>query len=122
MEIQSLPLVEIIFAVLIFAFLFFRKKDASRKNSDKVLKFELKLSGGTFTPDEIRVPFNQPAQLLIYRYDSEPSEELFEIDELQIYELLPAGHTTIIAFNPQKRGKFPLVLAAEKQAAWLIVE
>ena len=49
-------------------------------------------------------------------------DELFEIEELGIYELLPALHTTIIAINPERRDALPWFWAAKNRPESLIVE
>jgi len=117
-----LTLVEILIAAAIFGYLFFRRRPGPVEGPHSVQRIEIKLSGAALTPAEVRVPLNRPAQLVIHRLDSDPEEELFEVDELQVYALLPALHTTIIPFNPQQRGSFPIVLGGEKEAGKLIVE
>jgi len=112
---------EILIAGGIFGYLFFRRKPSDR-GPEGIQRIELKLSGAALNPDEIRVKFNRPAQLLVHRFEEDPAEELFEIDELKVYALLPALHTTIIPFSPQRRGIFPIVLGGERQAGTMIVE
>ena len=112
--------VEILIAGAILWYLFFRRKPESASEAG-VQRVEIKLSGNELTPSDIRVDYNRSTQLYIHRFDSEPDEELFEIDELKVYALLPARHTTIIPFNPQQRGAFPLVLAANRPAGTIIV-
>ena len=122
MENPWLIFVEIVIAVAILAYLFFRRRPPPAGDRDSLQKIEVKLSGAEFEPKEVRVQYNRPAQLLIHRYESDPDEELFEIDPLQVYALLPAMHTTIIPFNPQVRGSFPMVLGGERKAGVMIVE
>lgn len=102
-------------------FLFFRKGRSKHSQNATFYRIEIKLLG-TFSPDELVLQQLQPVELLIHRYDSEPADELFEIEELGLYELLPARHTTIIRFTPEKRGRFPMVLAGEREVGWIIVE
>jgi len=84
---------------------------------------ELKLSeSGKLTPHEMRIPVKRKIHLVIQRLDREPTEELFEIEALNVYELLPALHVTIIAIQTEQRGRFPIVLAGEQEAGTLIVE
>lgn len=122
MENPWLIFVEIVIAAAILGYLFFRRRPPQVAGEDSVLRIEVKLFNATLRQDEVRVQFNRPAQLLIHRFDIEPDEELFEIDDLQIYALLPARHTTIIPFNPQQRGSFPMVLGGDRQAGMMIVE
>ncbi|MFZ5432248.1 MAG: cupredoxin domain-containing protein [Calditrichota bacterium] len=115
-------LIEVAAVMGLLIFLFFRKK---RKDSDQTgasNRFDLRLSGGELTPKEVVLQVNQPVQLVIARYDSEPREELFEIQELEIYELLPALNATIIKINPTQRGTFPMVIGAEKTVGTMIVQ
>jgi len=114
-------LIEVAIALALLWYLFARKKSTFGPEARHLQRVELKLRGG-LSPAEIRLQAGRPAQLLIHRYEREPSDELFEIEELGIYELLPALHTTIIALNPDKRGRFPMVLGGEKQAGMVIVE
>ncbi len=79
------------------------------------------MANQTLSPIEIRIESNRPTQLLIHRLDREPDDELFEIEDLDIYELLPALHTTIISFQADKRGKFKMVLAGQREAGVIIV-
>lgn len=122
MENPWLIFVEIVIAAAILGYLFFRRRPPHSVGTDSVQRIEVKLSHATLRPDEVRVQFNRPAQLLIHRFESAPDEELFEIDGLQVYALLPALHTTIIPFNPQRRGSFPMVLGGDRQAGVMIVE
>lgn len=113
---------EILLAACIFAFLYFRRRSSTSGGSEGgVLRLEMKLAG-ELTPSVITVQVNRPVRLLIHRFEEEPSEELLEIEELNLYELLPAYHTTIISFLPEKRGTFDIVLAGERRAGRLIVE
>ena len=115
-------LIEILLAGGILIYLFFRKKSA-RGGSDTVTRrVEVRLSEGVLQPKEIHVAFGSPSELIIYRYDKEPKEELFEITDLDIYELLPALNATIIKMNPEKRGTYPVLLGESEQAGVLIVE
>ena len=112
--------VEIIIAGVIFGFLFFRRKPKGDSDAG-VRRVELKLSGAVLTPAVISVSFNHSTQLIVHRFDAEPAEELFEIDDLKVYALLPALHSTIIPFNPQQRGSFPIVLGGDRTAGTLTV-
>jgi plastocyanin domain-containing protein len=114
-------LLEIGAAGFILWLLFFRKKYGHSAEKHGLQRIEIKLLAG-MAPAEVRVAVGQPAQLLIHRYDKEPPEELFEIEELGIYELLPALYTTVIAFNPEKRGRFPMILGGERKAGMMVVE
>jgi hypothetical protein len=69
----------------------------------KLQQVESKLKNGQLDPAEFEFKVNHPVQWLIHRFDSEPDDEIFEIEELDLYELLPAGHTTVFAFYPRKR-------------------
>lgn len=122
MENPWLILVEIVIAAAILAYLFFRRRSADRPGEEGFQRIEVRLSSSALNPAEVRVRLNHPTQLLIHRFESDPDEELFEIDELQVYALLPAMHTTIIPFNPQQRGRFPIVLGGDRQAGTMIVE
>ena len=122
MENPWLVFSEIVIAGAILGYLFFRRRPAGDQSGGSVHRVEVKLSGAALLPAEVRVQFNHPAQLLIHRLESNPDEELFEIDALQVYALLPAMHTTIIPFNPQRRGSFPMVLGGEREAGTMIVE
>ncbi len=114
-------LVEIGVVGFILWLLFFRRKFAQPPEKQGLQRVEVKLSG-SLVPAEVKVLAGQPAQLLIHRFDREPEEELFEIEELGIYELLPALYTTVIAFNPEKRGRFPMILGGERKAGTMVVE
>lgn len=100
----------------VFWYFYFRGR--SRKvvpREERMLQqFESKLLNGKLEPEEYEFKVNQPVQWLINRFDSAPDDEIFEIEGLEIYELLPAGHTTILAFLPEKKGKFKIVLGAER--------
>jgi plastocyanin domain-containing protein len=121
MENPWLILIQVLAAGSILYFLFFRKGRSDKSQNATFQRIELKLMRD-FTPNELALQQHHPVELLIHRYDSEPQDELFEIEELGLYELLPARHTTIIRFTPEKRGRFPLVLAGEREAGWVVVE
>ncbi len=121
MENPWIVFAEIVIAAAILGYLFLWKKP-NEPEQEGVQRIEVKLSGTALSPDEIRVKFNRPAQLLVHRFEAEPAEELFEIDDLKVYALLPALHTTIIPFNPQERGIFSIVLGGERPAGTVIVE
>jgi len=114
-------LVEIAAAGFILWLLFFPRKFGHSTEKHGLQRIEIKLSG-SLAPSEVRVAVGRPAQLLIHRFDKDPPEELFEIEELGIYELLPAYYTTVIAFNPEKRGRFPMILGGERKAGMMVVE
>lgn len=114
-------LVEIFAAGFILWLLFFLKKFGHTAEKQGLQRIQLKLSGG-LTPAEVQVEAGRPAQLLIHRFDREPPEELFEIEELEIYELLPALHTTVIAFHTEKRGRFSMILGGKRKAGTIVVE
>jgi plastocyanin domain-containing protein len=106
---------------LIFGYLYFRKKPALDSNNPPLQQIELKLKG-VFSPEQTRIKAGHPVQMLIHRFDMDPVDEIFEIDELGIYDLLPAAHTTIVTFLPEKKGKFKMILAGEREAGLMIVE
>lgn len=112
---------EILVAASLFIFLFWRRPKKKDADSRELLRIEIKLSGG-FQPSEVHLNLGRPTQLVIHRFEAAPEDELFEIEDLDIYELLPAYHTTIIAINPHKRGSFPMILGGEKKAGLIIVE
>jgi plastocyanin domain-containing protein len=114
-------LAEIVAAGVILYLLFFRKKFGYNTEKIGLQRVELHLSG-KLTPAEVHVTSGHPAQLLIHRFDKDPPEELFEIEELEIYELLPSLHTTVIAFHPEKRGRFPMILGGERKAGIIVVD
>ena len=114
--------IEILIAGAILVYLFFRRRPDPGESGGPIEKVEVKLSGEVLKPSDVRVRLNRPVQILVHRFDREPEEELFEIDDLQVYALLPALHTTIIPFNPQKRGTFPIVLGGERRAGAITVE
>jgi plastocyanin domain-containing protein len=106
---------------LIFGYLYFRKKPEVASDEPHLQQIELKLKG-VFSPDQPRIKAGRPVQMLIHRFDLDPTDEIFEIGELDIYELLPAAHTTIISFLPEKKGKFKMILAGEREAGLMIVD
>lgn len=114
-------LAQILAAGAILAFLYFRRSPVLTSREREIQRIEIKLLGN-FSPTEVRFQPDRTAQLVIHRFDSEPKDEIFEIEELNIYELLPAGHTTIISFETEKRGMFPITLGEKQQAGMLIVE
>jgi hypothetical protein len=122
MENPWLIFVEILIAAAILGYLFFRRRPSDRSTPDSVQRIETKLSRNEFEPNVLTVQYDRPAQLLIHRFDNDPDEELFEIEELQVYTLLPALHTTIIPFSPQRRGSFAMVLGGSRRAGTLTVE
>jgi plastocyanin domain-containing protein len=113
--------VEILLATALLLYFFSRRKPGAKEERHAVQRVEIKLKG-TLTPSEIQIKIDQPAQLVIHRLDEHPIEELFEIEELEIYEILPALHATIIAFTPHKRGRFPIILGGEQNAGIIAVE
>jgi hypothetical protein len=113
-------LLEIGLAAGIFSYLFFRRRPGSPLRGG-TQRIEIKLSG-RLEPAEVHVRAGTPAQLLIHRFEEDPQDELFEIEELNIYEMLPALHTTIIAFQAQRRGKFKMLLGGEREAGLIIVD
>jgi hypothetical protein len=113
---------EIAIVAAIFAYLYFRKRHDSSSERGTIQKIEIKLAHGNLSPSELHLQLNRPTQLIIHRLDSEPDDELFEIDELAIYELLPALHSTVMMLNPQQKGTFKMVLGAEREAGIVIVE
>jgi plastocyanin domain-containing protein len=117
-----LLVIEIALVAAILFYLYFRKRQDSSPERGIPQKIEIKLTDGCLSPAEIHLQLNRPIQLLIHRHDRSPDDELFEIEELGIYELLPALHTTIIFTNPQKSGKFKMVLGAEREAGVVVVE
>jgi plastocyanin domain-containing protein len=112
---------EIALVAIIFFYLYFKKRTASPQTRGMLQRIEVRLANQTLSPIEIRIESNRPTQLLIHRLDREPDDELFEIEDLDIYELLPALHTTIISFQADKRGKFKMVLAGQREAGVIIV-
>lgn len=108
----------IAFIAAVFWYFYFRGRSGSSepREARKLQQFETKLKNGILEPAEYDIKVDHPVQWLINRYDSEPDDEIFEIADLEIYELLPAEHTTIIAFLPEKKGKFKIVLGAEREA------
>ena len=112
---------EIVLAAGLLWYFLGRRKLPAKEERHGPSRLEVKLCG-TFAPQEVRTKCGNFAQLVIHRLDEQPPDELFEIEELEIYELLPALHVTIISFNPQKRGRFAMVVGGERQAGTLIVE
>ncbi|NUO19657.1 cupredoxin domain-containing protein [bacterium] len=108
----------IAFIAGIFWFFYFRGRSGRvlPREERKLQQFESKLKNGLLEPAEYEIRVGHPVQWLIHRFDSEPDDEIFEINELSIHELLPGGHTTIIAFLPEKKGRFKIVLGAEREA------
>jgi len=106
---------------LIFGYLYFRKKPQLDPDDVPLQQIELKLKG-VFSPGEVRIRTGKPVQMLIHRFETEPVDEIFEINELEIHELLPAAHTTVIAFLPKKKGTFKMMLGGEREAGEIIVE
>lgn len=106
------------FMVGIFWFLYFRNRSgpSGTREERKLQQAETKLKSGVLEPAHLEFKVNRPVQLLIHRFDLDPADEIFEIAELEIYELLPAGHTTVIAFLPERKGKFKIILGAEREA------
>jgi hypothetical protein len=113
--------VEILLAMGLLLYFFRKRRASNSEESAGPQRFELKLRDN-FEPREARLKLGKHAQLIIHRFATEPADELFEIEELEIYELLPALHTTVIAVNPQKRGRFRMVLGGEREAGVLVVE
>ncbi len=101
----------------VFWFFYFRNRSGSSgpREERKLQQLETKLKNGQLEPAEYDIRRGHPVQWLINRYDVEPDDEIFEINELEIYELLPAGHTTVIAFLPEKKGKFKIVLGTDRE-------
>jgi plastocyanin domain-containing protein len=114
-------LIEILVALGLLIYFYFRKRAGKLPESRTIQRIEIKLLG-TFDPPEVHVRVGKPAQLLILRYDDEPKDELFEIEGVGIYEILPAHYTTIIAFTPERHGTYPMILGGERQAGLMIVE
>lgn len=106
---------------LIFGYLYFRKKPEVDTDELPLQQVELKLKG-IFSPESVRLKHDKPVQMLIHRFDMEPADEIFEVSELELYDLLPAAHTTIITFLPKQKGRFKMILGGEKEAGVMIVE
>lgn len=106
------------FVAAVFWYFYFRGRTGQSvpREERKLQQLESKLKNGVLEPAEYEIRSHIPVQWLIHRYDTEPDDEIFEIHELEIYELLPAGHTTVLAFYPEKKGKFKIVLSAEREA------
>lgn len=113
----------IAFVAGIFWFFYFRGRSGSSapREERKLQQFESKLKNGQLEPAEYEIRADHPVQWLIHRFDTEPDDEIFEIEELELYELLPAGHTTIIAFLPDKKGKYKIILGTEREAGLIKV-
>lgn len=113
----------IAFVAAIFWFFYFRGRSGSSEPREprKLQQFESKLKNGQLEPAEYEIRVGHPVQWLINRFDTEPDDEIFEIEELELYELLPAGHTTIIAFLPEKKGKYKIILGTEREAGLIRV-
>ena len=103
---------------LVFYWFYFRNRlpAATVREERKLQQIESKLKSGLLEPAEYEFKVNMPVQWLIHRFDSEPDDEIFEISELEIYELLPAGHTTVLTFLPEKKGKYRVILGTEHEA------
>jgi plastocyanin domain-containing protein len=114
-------IIEAIAVLILLAYFYYRKKSSEAPDSRTIQRIEIKLLG-SLTPSEVRVQAGRPAQLYISRFDEDPKEELFEIEALGIYEVLPALNTTIIAFTPERHGRFPMVLGGVRTAGLMIVE
>lgn len=105
------------FVAAVFWFFYFRGRSSrAAREPRKLQQFESKLRNGVLEPSEYEFKVNQPVQWLIHRFDTEPDDEIFEIPELGLYELLPAGHTTVLAFLPERTGKFSVILGTEREA------
>ncbi|RPH93378.1 hypothetical protein EHM69_10460 [candidate division KSB1 bacterium] len=114
-------ILQIVLALGLLGYFVFRKKSKSNAENNEIRRIEIKLIE-ELTPSEIHVQFDQITDLIIHRYAQTPPEEYMGIEDLDIYEILPAGHTTIITINPQKRGTFPIILGGAKAAGTIIVE
>lgn len=108
----------IAFIAGVFWFFYFRNRSGTSapREERKLQQLESKLKNGLLEPAEYEIRVGHPVQWLVHRFDTEPDDEIFEINDLEIYELLPAGHTTVIAFLPEKKGKFKIVLGTEREA------
>ncbi|RQW00275.1 hypothetical protein EH220_00485 [bacterium] len=106
---------------LIFGYLYFRKQPEVDSDELPLQQVELKLKG-IFSPDSVRLKQNKPVQMLVHRFDLEPADEIFEVSELELYELLPAAHTTVITFLPKQKGRFKMILGGEQEAGEMIIE
>ncbi|MCB9367253.1 MAG: cupredoxin domain-containing protein [Calditrichaeota bacterium] len=108
---------------VIFWYFYFRGRGSSDPREERKLQqIESELKDGKLVPAEFELRVNHPVQWLIHRYDSEPEDEIFEINELELYELLPAGHTTVMAFLPEKKGKFKIVLGTDRDVGVMKIE
>ena len=113
--------IEILLAAVLLFYFFSRKKRRKHDERHAQQYVEAKLNG-VFTPSEIRVKAGYPVELRIHRYSTNPLEEYLDIEELKIYEILPALHTTIITFTPGQRGRFPMILGGDRNAGTIFVE
>ena len=114
-------ILQIVLALGLLGYFIFRKKSQSEAENKEIRRIEIKLNE-ELKPAEIRLKFDQETELIIHRSQLSPEEEYFEIEELDIYEILPGGHITIIPIKPKKRGIFPIVLGGERPAGTIIVE
>lgn len=114
--------VQIALAAVLLIYFYFRRKSRVSGQRDRSGRVEAKVIGGKLEPAELHVPVGELSQLVISRYDREPREELFEIEEFALYELLPAVNATIMKIQPTKRGNFPIVLSGERQVGTITVE
>lgn len=113
--------IEIVLAAGLLLYFFRKRKQRSDVDQVGLQRIEFKLHEN-FDPREARIKLGAPAQIIIHRFATEPADELFEIEELEIYELLPALHATIIKLTPTKKGKFSMKLGGEREAGVLVVE
>lgn len=114
--------IQIALAAALLIYFYFRRKSRVSGQRDRSGRVEAKVIGGKLEPAELRVPMSEPSHLVISRYDREPREELFEIEEFGLYELLPAVNATIMKIQPRRRGTFPIILAGERQVGTITVE
>ncbi|MDD5088725.1 MAG: cupredoxin domain-containing protein [bacterium] len=114
--------VQIALVAVLLIYFYFRRKNRGSGQRDRRGRVEAKVIGGKLEPAELRIPRGELSLLVISRLDREPREELFEIEEFELYELLPALNATIMKVQPRKRGTFPIVLAGERQVGTVTVE
>jgi plastocyanin domain-containing protein len=114
-------IIEIIFAAALLLYFFIRRRPGAKEERHVPQHVEIKLNT-TFTPSEVHIEVERPVELVIHRHAVQPIEELFEIEKLEIYEILPAMHTTIINFTPHQRGCFPMILGGERNAGTIFIE